>query len=296
MQAKRNHPSFSFLFSVFILLVCLTAPFTWTNKIRTSELVVSNKDIPMAFDGYKIVQLSDIHADYFPKGKLLEEAVDIINKVNADLILITGDFVSYKSAELNHLMEILKRFQSTDGVYVVLGNHDYGTYYHWKNEELKENNFKELLSCFNNLDWNLLQNETVFIVKDNDSIALAGTEHYSRKESHYPSAANINLALKDVPKTMPVICMTHNPEYWADTIRYIDNYVFLTLSGHTHGMQIGIHGNAKINMYRLKNKFTAGLYKNGNRYLYINTGFGTVGFPFRIGLKPEITVVELRVM
>jgi predicted MPP superfamily phosphohydrolase len=301
MSSRLAFLSLPFVISIFIslaiLLFCVTAPFTWTKSIKTTKINIYSEIIPINFKDYKIIQLSDIHADYFSNDKMVLKAAKIINDENPDLILITGDFVSYKSSELKPLINSLKEFKASYGIYVVLGNHDYGTYYYKtsKDKIFETENFNELLNYFEELNWHLLRNESVYLIQDNDTIVLAGTEHYNRKDSHYPSNADIGLSLKNVPESLPVICMTHNPDYWVDVIQYINNYVFLTLSGHTHGMQIGISGKSNLNLYRLKNKYTAGLYEHNNRYLYINTGFGSVGFPFRIGLKPEITVIELKV-
>ena len=280
--------------SCCILITCFTAIFTWTKNINLTEIKINCEKIPNGFDTYKIVQLSDIHSDYQYNDKLMGKAVEIINKQNADIILITGDFISYKSSELNPLINRLKELNSKDGIYLVLGNHDYGTYYHWKNDSHKNKNFNDLLNYFKGLNWTLLRNESIYLVKDNDTLILVGTEHYSRSKSHYPSNANIELALENIPNSIPIIAMTHNPDYWADKIRFMDNPILLTFSGHTHGMQIGFTGKSKkTNLYCLKNRYSAGLYEYNNKYLYINTGFGTVGFPFRIGIKPEISVVTI---
>ena len=280
--------------SCCILITCFTAIFTWTKNINLTEIKINSEKIPNGFDAYKIVQLSDIHSDYQYNDKLIGKAVEMINSQNADIILITGDFISYKSSELKPLINRLKELNSKDGICLVLGNHDYGTYYQWKNDSHKNNNFNDLLNYFKSLNWTLLRNESIYLVKNNDTLILVGTEHYSRSKSHYPSNADIELALENIPNSIPIIAMTHNPDYWADKIRFMDNPILLTFSGHTHGMQIGFTGKSKkTNLYCLKNRYSAGLFEYNNKYLYINTGFGTVGFPFRIGIKPEISVVTI---
>jgi predicted MPP superfamily phosphohydrolase len=221
--------------------------------------------------------------------------VDSINRLNPDLILITGDVVTFRSAELKRFLNVLQSMKAADGVYVVLGNHDYGSYYkQLKSDEEKAQNMEELFHYYRQLHWHLLRNEAAYVEKDGDTLVVAGTENQSLRKTYYPSRGDFHLALQDVPTSLPVVLMTHNPAYWEKEIAQDKRSVMLTVSGHTHGLQIGYRTpSSQWSIWSVFRKIGIGLYEENGRYLYVNTGYGVVGFPFRIGLRPEITVLTL---
>jgi len=275
--------------------VCLAARFLWTTTPQVVAVKIVSEEVSEAFSGYRIVHLSDLHCDYFRNEKPLQSMVDSINHLHPDLILITGDVVTFRSAEMKRFLDVLQPMKATDGVYVVMGNHDYGSYYNrWKSDEEVVQNQEELFGYYRVLQWQLLRNQSVYLEKDGDTIVVAGTENQCLRPTHYPCKGDFRLALQGVPEHYPVILMTHNPAYWEREISQDQRQVMLTLSGHTHGVQIGCHtSSSQQNIRSAVKRFGIGLYEKNGRYLYVNAGFGTVGFPFRIGLRPEITVLTL---
>lgn len=281
--------------SLFIFAVCATAPFFWTISPKVVRVEIAAKEVSYAFNDYKIVQLSDLHFDFFANDKLLQKTIDSIQKIKPNVIMITGDVVTYQADEMKPFLPVLERLKAPDGVYCVMGNHDYGTYYRWKTEEERTENDARLLQYFDQLGWKLLRNESDFLIRGRDSIAIAGTENRCFHETHYPCEGDVELALQNISKSCPAIVMTHDPVYWENELRHSKRPLFLTLSGHTHGMQIGYRTKKSYwTLDRVVNKYSSGLYHEKEKYLYINSGLGTVGFPFRIGLNPEITVIQLK--
>ena len=278
-----------------LFAVCLAAPFLWTVNPQVTQVKIVSEEVPKSFSGYKIVQISDLHCDYFRNEKPFQAMADSITRLNPNMIVITGDIVTFKSAEIKRFLDVFRQIKAIDGVYVIMGNHDYGAYYNrWKSEDEVLQNQKELFDCYNQLHWRLLRNEAVYIEKNSDTLVIAGTENQSLKKTYYPSKGDFHLALQNIPKHLPVILMTHDPIYWEKEISQNKRPIMLTLSGHTHGLQIGYHTpSSQWNIFGLFKKYSGGLYEKNGRYLYVNTGFGTVGFPFRIGLRPEITVLTL---
>ena len=281
--------------AIGLLGVSVAAPFSWTVSPQVVTVKVVSKDVPKAFSGYRIVQISDLHCDYFRNEKPLQRMVESINRLNPDLILITGDVVTFRSVELKRFLDVLQPMTATDGVYVVMGNHDYGTYYNrWKSDAEMEQNLEELFGYYNRLQWQLLRNEAVYLENNGDTIVLAGTEHQCTKPAHYPCKGDFRLALQGVPEHHPIILMTHNPASWKTEISQDPHPILLTVSGHTHGLQIGYRTpSSQGSIWGVFHKIGMGLYETNGRYLYVNTGFGTTGFPFRIGLRPEITVLTM---
>ena len=275
--------------------VSVAAPFLWTVSPQVVKVKIVSKDVPEAFSGYRIVQISDLHCDYFRNEKPLQRMVDSISRLNPDVIMITGDVVTFRSAELKRFFDVLQPMQAADGVYVVLGNHDYGSYYNrWKSDEEVIQNQEELFDYYRALQWHLLRNESVYLEKGGDTLVIAGVENQCTKPAHYPCKGDLHLALQGVPEHHPVILMAHNPLSWKNEISQAQRPILLTVSGHTHGMQIGYRTpSSQWSVWSVFNKIGMGLYEANGRYLYVNTGFGTTGFPFRIGLRPEITVLTL---
>jgi len=278
-----------------LFAVCLVAPFLWTVNPQVVRVKIASEEVPKSFSDYTIVQISDLHCDYFRNEKPFQTMVDSINRLNPDLVLITGDVVSFKTAEIERFLDVFRQIKAPDGVFVIMGNHDYGAYYNrWKSREKVMQNQEELFECYSRLHWRLLRNEAVYIERNGDTLVVAGTENQSLKKTYYPCEGDFRLALQDVPEHYPVILMTHDPIYWEKEISQDPRPIMLTLSGHTHGLQIGYRTpSSQWNIFGMFKKYSGGLYRENDRYLYVNTGFGTVGFPFRIGLRPEITVLKL---
>ncbi|MCL2132614.1 MAG: metallophosphoesterase, partial [Lentimicrobiaceae bacterium] len=195
--------------------VCLAAPFLWTVSPQVTKVTIASNDVPASFSGYRIVHLSDLHCDYFRNEKPLQSMVDSVNSLNPDLIVITGDVVTFKATELKRFLDVLQGMKAADGIYVVMGNHDYGSYYNrWESMAQVFQNQDELFDYYRQLRWQLLRNESVYIEKNGDTIVLAGTENQCMGETHYPCKGDFHLALQDVPEHYPVVLMTHDPVYW----------------------------------------------------------------------------------
>lgn len=262
-------------------------------NIDVKEVEVEIPDLPEAFGGFRIVQFSDFHVGtYGSDTRFTDKVVSRINTLNPDVIVFTGDIVNRRSEELKPFVESLSHLDSPNGVYSILGNHDYGDYCDWPSEDVKRENMRELYEMQSRMHWQLLLNEHEKIYRDNDSIVLIGVENvgdppftvYGSLPDSYPS-------LDD--STVKVL-LTHNPAHWVMDIADNDSInIALTLSGHTHAMQIEVGG---VSPAALRYPTWGGLYPDstGRHKLYVNIGLGTVGLPMRIGATPEITVLTLR--
>ena len=258
--------------------------------IRNQKLFFEN--LPKAFNGFKILQISDFHLGSFIGSEdKIEDAVNIINEQNADIILFTGDFVNNVSKEIDPFINSLKNLKARFGVYSVLGNHDYGDYVRWNSEEEKNENLKRLISLQKEIGFDLLLNESRKIRINNDEINILGVENWGLKP--FPQIGDLNKALADVEENSFKVLMSHDPTHWDEQVLGKTN-IDLTLSGHTHGAQFGIEiPGWRWSPVNLRYKRWGGLYKEANQHLYVNTGIGFIGFPGRVGMPPEITVLEL---
>jgi predicted MPP superfamily phosphohydrolase len=254
---------------------------------------ISFKNLPPAFDGLRIAQLSDAHlGSFFGKKEKLEEVVEIINEIKPDLLLFTGDMVNNFAAEMDGYTDLWTRMKARMGKFSVLGNHDYGDYSQWPSAEKKKNNFIGIIRHQQAMGFDVLQNENRILELNGEKIYLSGTENWGRPP--FKQYGDLKKAMKDIPDDAFTILMAHNPDQWTNGA-IGDKRIDLTLSGHTHGFQIGIEiGNLKISPSRLLYKHWAGLYKEGDQYLYVNRGLGYLSFPGRVGIWPEITLLELR--
>ncbi|MDH4403189.1 MAG: metallophosphoesterase [Flavobacterium sp.] len=251
-------------------------------------------DLPEAFDGFTITQISDIHSGSFDNPDKINYAVDLINEQNSDMILFTGDIVNTHANEMHPWIETFKRINKHKyGKYSVLGNHDYGEYVTWTSPKAKEENFEAIKDLHGKIDFKLLLNEHTFIEKENEKIALVGVENWG---NNFKKAGDINKASANLNKEDFKILMSHDPSHWEYEVKNHDKNFHLTLSGHTHGMQFGIEipGYFKWSLAQYVYKQWAGLYENKGRYVYVNRGFGFHAYPGRVGIMPEITVIELK--
>lgn len=281
-----------------LLLGCICAILMWWGalvnryEVDIEEVVVEINDLPASFDDYKIAQISDLHLGTFNGDTIfVSKLVDIINTLDVDLVTFTGDIVNRKSEELLPYESLLSRIQAKDGVLSVLGNHDYGDYLDWATPKDKEENLRLMYEINQRMGWDLLLNESKYLYRGNDSIVVIGVENIGDPPFKvYGSLGEANQSLSD--STIKIL-LTHNPAHWEQDIKDNKKYnIALTLSGHTHAMQIELFGFSP-SIFRYN--YWKGLYKDSlNRYLYVNVGAGTVAMPMRIGATPEITVLTLK--
>lgn len=251
-------------------------------------------DLPDAFDGFTITQISDVHSGSFDNPEKINYAIDLVNEQNSDMILFTGDIVNTDAKEMHPWIETFNRIKKHEyGKYSVLGNHDYGEYITWPSEAAKEDNFKSIKDLYGQIGFKLMLNEHTFIEKGDAKIALIGVENWGH---NFKKAGDINKASQHVNKEDFKILMSHDPSHWEHEVQHHEKNFHLTLSGHTHGMQFGIEipGYFKWSLAQYVYKQWAGLYENVGRYVYVNRGFGFHAYPGRVGIMPEITVIELK--
>ncbi|MEC3905834.1 metallophosphoesterase [Tamlana sp. 2201CG12-4] len=252
------------------------------------------EDLPEAFDGYKLTQISDIHSGSFDNMDKVKYAVNLINEQESDVILFTGDIVNNKAEELVPYKEVFGKLRAKDGLYSVLGNHDYGDYVKWESEDVKRKNLEDLKLLQKDIGFDLLLNENRFLERDGERIALVGVENWGA--GGFKKAGDLKKASAHVQKDDFKILMSHDPSHWEKEVIHDDYHYHLTLSGHTHGMQFGIEipGWFKWSPVKWRYKYWAGIYKELGQYINVNRGFGYLAFPGRVGIWPEITVIELK--
>lgn len=251
-------------------------------------------NLPPAFKGLKIIHISDIHSGSFTDKKAVEHGVKKIMAENADLILFTGDLVNDRAHEMEDYMDVFSKLKAPMGVFSTFGNHDYGDYVRWPYNGLsKEQNLENLKQVHAGLGWRLLMNEHVVLEKEGQQIALLGIENWSNK-ARFPKHGRMDLAHPGSEKYPFKILMSHDPSHWDAEVKPKYPDVDLMLSGHTHGMQFGVEiPGFKWSPVQYMYKQWAGLYEDGKQKLYVNPGFGFIGYPGRVGILPEITVIEL---
>lgn len=261
--------------------------------IDVKEVTIEIPDLPEGFEGYRIAQFSDMHVGTFGNDTtFVSEFVDRINSLNPDVIVFTGDIVNSRTAELPSQTGPFSRLHAPDGVYSILGNHDYGDYSEWPTPEAKKENLNLLKKLQADMGWRLLLNETVMLRQSGDSIALIGVENIG--DPPFKVYGSLKQAYPLLSDSVKKILLTHNPAHWVDSIADKPAMnVDLSLSGHTHAMQIEMLGWSPAK-YRYPT--WGGLYKDKDerRQLYVNIGGGTVGFPARVGATPEITMITLK--
>ncbi|MFT3793539.1 metallophosphoesterase [Flavobacterium sp.] len=251
-------------------------------------------DLPDAFDGFKLTQISDVHSGSFDNPDKINHAIDLINEQDSDLILFTGDIVNVHAKEMHPWIEAFNRIRPhAFGKYSVLGNHDYGEYVEWPSQKEKAENFAAIKDLHRQIDFKLMLNEHAFLQKGNDKIALVGVENWGR---NFKQAGDLRKASEGLQKEDFKILMSHDPSHWEEQVKRHEKNFHLTLSGHTHGLQFGIEipGFFKWSPAQYIYKQWAGLYEEFGRYVYVNRGFGFHAYPGRVGIMPEITVIELK--
>lgn len=263
-------------------------------NFRVLKYDLEFNDLPDSFDGYRITQISDVHSGSFDNRPKIEYAIDLINRQESDLLLFTGDMVNNMADEMLPWKDLFSTLYAKDGKYSVLGNHDYGDYVEWDTEESKRNNLEELKSLQREMGFKLLLNENCYLRRGMDKIALVGVENWGRggfKKSGDLKKASVGIDANDFK-----ILMSHDPSHWEDVVLKDNTLYQLTLSGHTHGMQFGIEipGWVKWSPIKWRYKYWAGVYEESGRQINVNRGFGFLGYPGRVGIWPEITVITLK--
>lgn len=254
---------------------------------------ISLKGLPSAFKGFKIIHISDIHSGSLKEKEAVLKGVDLILQQKPDLILFTGDLVNDRAIEMKDWMEVFEKIKAPFGVFSVLGNHDYGDYVRWDSTQAKQQNLQDLMQVHHQLGWRLLMNENVRIEKEGAYIQLVGIENWGAK-ARFPKYGKMEQAMKGVHPDDPIILMSHDPSHWEAQVIPEYPQVQLMLSGHTHGMQFGVENPYfKWSPVQWVYKQWAGIYQSGNQQLYVNRGFGFLGYPGRVGILPEITLIEL---
>ncbi|MFO7615634.1 MAG: metallophosphoesterase [Bacteroidales bacterium] len=250
------------------------------------------KDLPSDFDGLRLVQLSDAHLGGFAgQQERLYEVTEIIRDLDPDLLVFTGDMVNNFASEMNGWTRVFADMPARLGKFSILGNHDYGDYSEWPSKEAKEENLSRIIARQGGMGFRVLRNEHFRISKNGSSVYLAGMEHWGNPP--FPQYGDLNKTLEGIPDEAFTILLSHSPDHWSEQV-ISKTTVPLTLSGHTHGFQFGIEiGSFKISPVRLLYKHWAGLYQEGSQYLYVNRGLGILAFPGRVGIWPEITLLEL---
>ena len=251
-------------------------------------------DLPDAFDGYRITQISDIHSGSFDNRKMIEYGVSLINEQKSDAILFTGDMVNNKTEEMKPWADLFASLEAKDGKFSVLGNHDYGDYVPWETEALKEQNLQDLKDLQKEMGFDLLLNEHRYLHKGADKIALIGVENWGK--GGFKKAGDLQKAVSEIDTSDFKILMSHDPSHWELEVVPDEKHFHLTLSGHTHGMQFGIEipGWIKWSPVKWRYKHWAGIYKEKEQFINVNRGFGFLGYPGRVGIWPEITVITLK--
>lgn len=263
----------------------------YSYRLTKQKLVYKN--LPSSFKGLKIVQISDIHSGSFTDKAAVEAGVTKIMNQKPDLILFTGDLVNDRASEMKDYMEIFRQLKAPLGVYSILGNHDYGDYVHWESNDIKTANLERLKEIHAELGWRLLMNEHVPLERNGEQIALLGIENWSSK-GNFPKYGKMDQAHSGTEKYPFKILMSHDPSHWEAEVQKKYKDIDLMLSGHTHGMQFGLEiPGFKWSPVQYMYKQWAGLYEQGDQKLYVNRGFGFIGYPGRVGILPEITLLEL---
>lgn len=262
-------------------------------NVKVVRKTIRSANLPDAFDGLKIVQMSDMHISaFYYNRKHIKKWVDRINAMKPDLFLFTGDMVNNFAEEMDAFIPILRELSTGTGKYAILGNHDYGKYFSWKNEEAEKENIEKVKENIRKTGLDLLLNEHRIIERDGEQLALIGVENFGKPP--FPQYGNLTRALAGTEHIPFKILMSHDPYHWEQEVREKTD-IDLTLSGHTHGFQFGFEiGRLKWSPSRWQYKHWAGLHKLNGQYINVNRGFGYVGFPGRVGIRPEITEITLR--
>lgn len=258
------------------------------------KYVLEFDDLPDSFDGYTITQISDVHSGSFDNERKVAYGIDLINEQKSDVILFTGDLVNDRAEEMIPWKSHFAKLKAQDGVYSVLGNHDYGDYADWPTEAAKKENLESLKQIQAEMGWKLLLNEHVDLQKGDEAIKLIGVENWG--VAGFKQAGDLDAACEGIQDDAFKILMSHDPSHWTEKVKNDNRHFHLTLSGHTHGMQFGIEIPGLIKWSPVKYRYEnwAGIYEEVGKFLNVNRGFGFIGYPGRVGIWPEVSVIELK--
>ncbi len=263
-------------------------------NFKIHKVEVAFEGLPKEFDGLKITQISDIHSGSFDNPEPVKHAVKLVNDQGSDIIFFTGDLVNSIADEMDPWVDVFKELKAPMGVYSIFGNHDYGDYVRWYNTDQKKANLDKLVNVHKELGFRLMRNENLKLEKNGATIDLIGVENWGR--GGFSKYGDLDKALVGTTTGSFKILLSHDPSHWEEKVmNHPEENIHLTFAGHTHGMQFGIEvPGIKFSPVQFRYKRWAGLYEENNRYLYVNRGLGFIGFPGRVGIWPEITVVTLK--
>jgi predicted MPP superfamily phosphohydrolase len=252
------------------------------------------EDLPEAFDGFKLTQISDMHSGSFDNIDKVQYAIDLVNKQQSDAIIFTGDMVNNKVDEMKPYIDMFKKLSAESGMFSILGNHDYGDYIRWESDQAKIDNLEELKKLQKEIGFELLLNEHRYIERNGQRIAIIGVENWGK--GGFKKAGDLRKAVSDINKDDFKILLSHDPSHWDAEVVHDDYHYHLTLSGHTHGMQFGIEipGILRWSPAKWRYEQWAGIYEKLGQFINVNRGLGYLAFPGRVGIWPEITVIELK--
>jgi hypothetical protein len=260
---------------------------------RIRRQVINLPNLPNSFDGITIAQLSDIHSGSFFNKRAVRGGVEMLLNQKPDLIFFTGDLVNNEAVEVKEYIDVFNKLKAPLGVYSVTGNHDYGDYHRWPSAEAKRENFRDLIEAHRLLGFDLLMNRNHILEQNGEKIAILGVENWGGRG--FTKYGKLDQAYNGSDEAVVKILLSHDPSHWDAQVRQQFPDIDLMLSGHTHGFQFGVElGNFKWSPSQYAYKQWAGLYQEGSQYLYVNRGFGYIGYPGRIGMPPEITILELK--
>jgi hypothetical protein len=262
-------------------------------NFKVHRVTLKFKDLPPAFEGLTITQLSDIHSGSFDDEAAVKRGIDLANEQKSDIIFFTGDLVNSLASEMDPWISSFKQLHAPMGIYSIFGNHDYGDYSTWDSAEEKQKNHNRLKEIHKELGFRLLLNENTRIEKNGQYLSLIGLENWGN--GSFAKYGDLDKSIAGVPDDAFKILLSHDPSHWdAQTLHY-PKHIHLTLAGHTHGMQFGVEiPGIKWSPVQYRYPHWAGLYEGNGKSLYVNRGFGFIGFPGRVGIWPEITVITLQ--
>ncbi len=260
---------------------------------RLKRVTVKLPNLPKAFDGLTIGQISDIHAGSFFNKTAVQGGVEMIMKEKPDVIFFTGDLVNNSTTEVKNYIDIFNKLKAPFGVYSVTGNHDYGDYHQWESRDAKIKNFKDLMEAHKIMGYKLLMNDHKLIEQGGEKLAILGIENWGA--GRFSKYGKLDKAYAGTDEAAVKLLLSHDPSHWDAQVRPLYPDIDVAFAGHTHGFQFGIEfGGIKWSPSQYIYKQWAGLYTQGNQHLYVNRGFGYLGYPGRIGMPPELTIIELK--
>jgi predicted MPP superfamily phosphohydrolase len=260
---------------------------------RVRRVTVKLPNLPKSFDGMRIGQISDIHSGSFFNKTAVKGGVEMFLREKPDVIFFTGDLVNNETPEVKDYISVFDKLKAPLGVYSVTGNHDYGDYMQWSSLKQKQDNFKDLVTAHKLMNFDILMNEHRFLTEGGDKIAIIGNENWGG--GRFSKYGKLDVAHRGTDEAAVKLLLSHDPSHWDAQVRPQYPDIDLMFAGHTHGFQFGIEvGGIKWSPSQYAYKQWGGLYQEGSQYLYVNRGFGYLGYPGRVGMPPELTIVELK--